>query len=157
MLYSISWWLFYVIHSSLFVSLHCIPRLISGLQPFLRPLSTSLQNASAQASILRVEVVPFFSVTLLVIIPPVEENNSPLILDSTIFVVLRETFSPLLRLMLLGLQQRQQRSHSLCISFNCWHEQSISKVLESTTTLPGKAGEDHRRGAVTVGLERISA
>ena len=87
------------------------------------------------------------------IIPPVEENNSPFTLHSTLFVVLRETLGPLLLLMLLGLQQRQQRSHSLCISFNCWHEQSISKVLESTTTLPGKAEEDYRRGAIKVGLE----
>ena len=115
--------------------------LVSKLQ-VLKPVSLELK-----------QFLFFFSVTLLVIIPPVEENNSPFTLHSTLFVVLRETLDPLLLLMLLGLQQREQRSHSLCISFNCWHEQSISKVLESTTTLPGKAGEDYRRGAVKVCLE----
>ena len=35
------------------------------------------------------------------IIPPVEENNSPFTLHSTIFVVLRETLGPLLLLLAL--------------------------------------------------------
>lgn len=48
------------IHIDLFVSLHCILQLISGLQPFLRPCPLVSKMQVLKPVSLRVEVVAFF-------------------------------------------------------------------------------------------------